>query len=257
MELYEVFSSRVKDLCSAASYQLRLDPALQNESHIEGINAIWINLKTVISDAKEPKSYGEHWHHSGIGPGRSSFPPEHESSPLGGITGNFVVDGLPQRYELFYLRILDAQLCTYRVLTRNSNITQAKLYRRSAIKRRRLSSPSSSSAPQTGPSPSSSASSNTLSESSESENICCSICGFRPKGERKWYKRTMKRHIRHRHNPGYKEAHVCGYEGCERSFTRVDNLTQHQQNKRHLNPNVNFGTRGVNTWPKSVARNGL
>lgn len=211
---------------------------------------MWINLEMVISDAKQLNSDEEHWRQSGIGPGTSSFPLEHESSPLGNIVDNSAVDRLSQRYELFLSVYVRRTACTYGVLTRNSNIMQAGLCRRSAIKRKRPSSSSSSSTPETGPSPSSSASSNTLFESSESGNICCSSCGFRPNGAPKWYKRTMERHIHARHGPGHKKVHVCDYEGCRSSFTRADNLTGHVRRihlstKRQCNSGVGLGTGDV------------
>jgi hypothetical protein len=110
MELYGIFSSRVKDLCSAVCHQLREDPALRNESHIDGINAIWNNLEIVISDAKRSNSDGDHWHQGCIEPSRSSFPIEQESSPLDSIVGGSAVDRLSQRYEACLLHTLDAQL---------------------------------------------------------------------------------------------------------------------------------------------------
>lgn len=144
------------------------------------------------------------------------------------------------------------------MLTLNSNIMQTEL---SAIKRKRPSSSSSSSTPEIGPSPSSSASSNTLSESSESENFCCSLCDFRPTGERRWHKRTMRRHMLTHIDPEHKEAYLCNYQGCKSSFTRADNLSQHvrvvhQRNKRQCSSEVNFGTGGVKQSPKSNGRSG-
>jgi hypothetical protein len=110
MKLYGIFSSRVKDLCRAVSYRLRLDPDLQNDGHIEVINEMRINLEMVISGAKQPNSDGEHWYQSGIGPGSSSFPPELESPPPSGVVDNSAVDELSQRYGLFLLRRLDSKL---------------------------------------------------------------------------------------------------------------------------------------------------
>jgi hypothetical protein len=139
----------------------------------------------------------------------------------------------------------------------NSNIRQAELCRRSAIKRKRPSGLSSASTPETGPSPSSSASSNTLPESSESEFSRCSLCDFRPTGKQRWHKRTLKRHFLARHDPDHREVHICNYEGCESSYTRADNLAYHVRvvhlrTKRQCNSN-SLGIGGV---PKCDSRSG-
>jgi len=107
MELYGIFSDRVKDLCSVVCHQLREDPALRNESYIEGINAMWINLEMVIADAMQSNSDGDHLHQAYIGSGSSSITVEQESSLLDNILNDPAVDGLSQRYEGFLLHTLD------------------------------------------------------------------------------------------------------------------------------------------------------
>jgi hypothetical protein len=102
MELYEIFSNRVNDLCSAICYQLRDDPALQNESYIDSICAMRINLEMVIADAKQSNSGGDH-----------SITIEQESSPLDGIVDDSAVDGLSQRYEGFLLNTLYTSLSVH------------------------------------------------------------------------------------------------------------------------------------------------
>jgi hypothetical protein len=101
MELYGIFSDRVKDLCSVVCYQLREDPTLRIERYIEGINAMWINLEMAIADAKQSNSDEDHLHQAWIGSG---------SSLLDNILNHSAVDGLSQRYEGFLLHILDTQL---------------------------------------------------------------------------------------------------------------------------------------------------
>jgi hypothetical protein len=100
MELYEIFSSRVKDRCIVASHRLQLDPAQQIESHIEGINAMWVYLARVISDADHLYSDGARWHQSEIGLGSYSLASEQDNSQLSKLVEDSAVTRLSQRYEL-------------------------------------------------------------------------------------------------------------------------------------------------------------
>jgi hypothetical protein len=110
MGLYEIFSNRVKDLCSAVCHKLHKDPTLQNESYIQSISALWINVEMVIADAKQSNSDGDHWHEAYIGPSSSSFSIEQETSPLDSIVDDSAADGISQRYEGFLLHTLVAQV---------------------------------------------------------------------------------------------------------------------------------------------------
>jgi hypothetical protein len=97
MELYGIFSSRVKDLCSAVSYRLRVDPALRIESHAEVINAMWINLAMIISDS--PRFVSDGCYQSEEEQGSSFLASEVVDSTLDSTVNNSAVGELAQRYE--------------------------------------------------------------------------------------------------------------------------------------------------------------
>jgi hypothetical protein len=121
----------------------------------------------------------------------------------------------------------------------SSNKPQLELCRRPAVKRKRNSAYPT---PESGPSPLSSCS-KALPERSESEYSRCPLCDFRPSGEPRWFKRTLARHMGTHLAGDEKKVHHCVYDGCDKSFTRSDNLAQHvrlshQRNKRQSNSEV-------------------
>lgn len=99
MELYGIWSSSVKGLCSTVSDQFRLDPAQQNEGLSGGIKAMWNNLEMIISDIEQLARDGEHGHQPGVALGNSASPLEHENSMLDNCFENSAVDGLLERYD--------------------------------------------------------------------------------------------------------------------------------------------------------------
>ncbi|TFB03224.1 hypothetical protein CCMA1212_004273 [Trichoderma ghanense] len=76
-------------------------------------------------------------------------------------------------------------------------------------------------------------SASTLSTKVESDN-CCKICGYRPKGDPRWFAGSMAKHMRtiHSDNP---QIFRCPYPGCTSQYSkRADNLRQHQIEKGHF-----------------------
>ncbi|KAL6898246.1 hypothetical protein GGI43DRAFT_88959 [Trichoderma evansii] len=67
----------------------------------------------------------------------------------------------------------------------------------------------------------------------ESDN-CCEICGYRPKGDPRWFVGSMAKHMKtiHSENP---QIFRCPYPGCTSQYSkRADNLRQHQIEKGHF-----------------------
>ncbi|KAL7933658.1 hypothetical protein V8C35DRAFT_327611 [Trichoderma chlorosporum] len=63
---------------------------------------------------------------------------------------------------------------------------------------------------------------------------CCKICGYRPKGDPRWFVGSMAKHMRtiHSENP---QIFRCPYPGCTSQYSkRADNLRQHQIEKNHF-----------------------
>jgi hypothetical protein len=63
---------------------------------------------------------------------------------------------------------------------------------------------------------------------------CCQICGYRPKGDPRWFVGSMAKHMRtiHSENP---QIFRCPYPGCTSQYSkRADNLRQHQIEKGHF-----------------------
>ncbi|KAL7820991.1 hypothetical protein V8C26DRAFT_392168 [Trichoderma gracile] len=63
---------------------------------------------------------------------------------------------------------------------------------------------------------------------------CCKICGYRPKGDPRWFAGSMAKHMRtiHSENP---QIFRCPYPGCTSQYSkRADNLRQHQIEKGHF-----------------------
>lgn len=63
---------------------------------------------------------------------------------------------------------------------------------------------------------------------------CCKICGYRPKGDPRWFVGSMAKHMRtiHSENP---QIFRCPFPGCTSQYSkRADNLRQHQIEKGHF-----------------------
>lgn len=89
-----------------------------------------------------------------------------------------------------------------------------------------------------------------LSQSSKASqvNYTCRICGYIPTGEDKWKASNLRRHKRTQH-PVEAKTYPCPFLGCESTFSRSDNLRDHQRRKGHE-------VRGLGRGGVGVVRNG-
>ncbi|KAL7949983.1 hypothetical protein V8C42DRAFT_361057 [Trichoderma barbatum] len=73
-----------------------------------------------------------------------------------------------------------------------------------------------------------------VSSTKVESDSCCKICGYRPKGDPRWFVGSMAKHMRtiHSENP---QIFRCPYPGCTSQYSkRADNLRQHQIEKGHF-----------------------
>lgn len=64
---------------------------------------------------------------------------------------------------------------------------------------------------------------------------CCDICGYRPRGDPRWFGGSMAKHKRLQHGAGPRKMYRCPYPGCRSQYrSRPDNLRQHQLDKGHF-----------------------
>lgn len=90
--------------------------------------------------------------------------------------------------------------------------------------------------------PSSSSASPTLPEKEQQTqqqkleaDACCEICGYRPKGDPRWFHGSMAKHRKLQHSTDPPKIYKCKYPGCSSAFkNRPDNLRQHQIEKGHF-----------------------
>jgi uncharacterized C2H2 Zn-finger protein len=81
--------------------------------------------------------------------------------------------------------------------------------------------------PQQGPGPQE-------QQETTSADSCCHLCGYRPKGEPRWFKGSMAKHMKNKH-AATTETYKCPFPGCNSQYTnRKDNLRQHQIDKGHF-----------------------
>ena len=63
----------------------------------------------------------------------------------------------------------------------------------------------------------------------------CEICGYRPKGDPRWFGGSMAKHKKLQHAEGPPTIYRCTYPGCRSQYkNRPDNLRQHQIDKGHF-----------------------
>lgn len=63
----------------------------------------------------------------------------------------------------------------------------------------------------------------------------CTLCGYRPKGDPKWFGGSMAKHMKLQHATTPPRIYRCPYPGCTSQFQkRPDNLRQHQIEKGHF-----------------------
>lgn len=66
-------------------------------------------------------------------------------------------------------------------------------------------------------------------------DACCEICGYRPKGDPRWFHGSMAKHRKLQHSKDPPKIYRCSYPGCSSAFkNRPDNLRQHQIEKSHF-----------------------
>ncbi|KAI9167104.1 hypothetical protein HJFPF1_03228 [Paramyrothecium foliicola] len=66
-------------------------------------------------------------------------------------------------------------------------------------------------------------------------DMCCEICGYRPKGDPKWFGGSMAKHKKLQHATSPPKIYRCPYPGCTSQYkNRPDNLRQHQLDKGHF-----------------------
>ncbi|PNY28742.1 Uncharacterized protein TCAP_01345 [Tolypocladium capitatum] len=66
-------------------------------------------------------------------------------------------------------------------------------------------------------------------------NSCCEICGYRPKGDPRWFGGSMAKHKKLQHGAGPPMIYKCPFPGCSSQYkSRPDNLRQHQMDRGHF-----------------------
>ncbi|ROW14626.1 hypothetical protein VPNG_03184 [Cytospora leucostoma] len=66
-------------------------------------------------------------------------------------------------------------------------------------------------------------------------DACCELCGYRPKGDPRWFHGSMAKHRKLQHSTDPPKIYRCGYPGCNSAYkNRPDNLRQHQLEKNHF-----------------------
>lgn len=74
-------------------------------------------------------------------------------------------------------------------------------------------------------------------------DMCCEICGYRPKGDPKWFHGSMAKHKKLQHAPP--TIYPCPFPGCNSQYrNRPDNLRQHQIEKGHFVDDHDGSSRG-------------
>jgi hypothetical protein len=70
---------------------------------------------------------------------------------------------------------------------------------------------------------------------SPAPNSSCDICGYRPKGDPRWFGGSMAKHKKLQHATSPPRIYRCPFPGCKSQYrNRPDNLRQHQLEKGHF-----------------------
>ncbi|KHN95997.1 uncharacterized protein MAM_06102 [Metarhizium album ARSEF 1941] len=69
----------------------------------------------------------------------------------------------------------------------------------------------------------------------ENSDMCCEICGYRPRGNPQWFRGSMAKHKKLMHAKTPPKIYPCPFPGCKSQYkNRYDNLQQHQNEKGHF-----------------------
>lgn len=69
----------------------------------------------------------------------------------------------------------------------------------------------------------------------ETADACCELCGYRPKGDPRWFHGSMAKHKKTQHSAEPPKIYKCPYPDCISAYkNRPDNLRQHQIEKNHF-----------------------
>lgn len=75
------------------------------------------------------------------------------------------------------------------------------------------------------------------SESKSEADASCRLCGYRPKGDPRWFHGSMSKHMKVKHREDPPIIYKCNFPGCNSKYSnRPDNLRQHQLEKGHFLP---------------------
>lgn len=97
----------------------------------------------------------------------------------------------------------------------------------------RTQTPSSSSS--SSASPGSQQQTQTQQQKAVEADACCEICGYRPKGDPRWFHGSMAKHKKLQHSAAPPVVYRCSFPGCKSAYkNRPDNLRQHQIEKDHF-----------------------
>ncbi|OAA47841.1 hypothetical protein NOR_02331 [Metarhizium rileyi] len=73
------------------------------------------------------------------------------------------------------------------------------------------------------------------SSSKPDSDMCCEMCGYRPKGNPQWFHGSMAKHKKLMHANTPPKIYPCPFPGCNSQYrNRPDNLRQHQIEKGHF-----------------------
>lgn len=69
----------------------------------------------------------------------------------------------------------------------------------------------------------------------EMADACCELCGYRPKGDPRWFHGSMAKHKKTQHSTEPPKIYKCPFPDCPSAYkNRPDNLRQHQIEKNHF-----------------------
>lgn len=104
----------------------------------------------------------------------------------------------------------------------------AELSRSVSTSSNKAAQPASQSSPSTSPT-------QPHQQSKVETGNCCEICGYRPKGDPRWFHGSMQKHKKLQHSTAPPKIYRCPYPDCNSAYkNRPDNLRQHQIEKNHF-----------------------